>query len=129
MIDTPSKLTGMAVRHVYDERDLAHYNDDSIVSRTLLNSSSGSVTMFAFAGGQALSEHTCPYDALAHVIDGEAEIIVGGASFRVKAGQMLLFPAHVPHALNAHEPFRMMLTMLKAKDRHEVGVPSQPTID
>jgi len=116
MSDTTTKSPGLATQTVYAMEDLVDYNDDSIVSRALMNSRSGSLTLFAFAEGQRLSEHTCPYNACAHVLDGTAEITIDGKSFFVGAGQMIVMPGHVPHAVNAMQSFKMLLTMFKTKD-------------
>jgi len=89
------------------------YQSDAIVSKTILNRDSGSVTLFAFDAGQSLSEHTAPYDALAQVLDGRADITIGGEAVSVSAGEMVVMPADIPHALAAPVPFKMMLTMLK----------------
>ena len=111
---TATTKAGVAPQTVFDVAKLAAFNDDSIVSRTLLNTNSGSLTFFAFATGQRLSEHTCPYDAFAIVVEGAARITIGGTSFDVNAGQMILMPANVPHAVEARQSFKMMLTMFKA---------------
>ena len=116
MSDTTTKAPGVAPRQVHDVADLAQQNDDSIVSRTLMNTKSGSLSLFVFAEGQRLSEHTCPYDAMAHVLEGTAEIVIDGVSFGVNAGQMLLMPANVPHAVHAKQSFKMLLTMFKVKN-------------
>ncbi|MFA4905661.1 MAG: cupin domain-containing protein [Candidatus Margulisiibacteriota bacterium] len=97
-------------------KDLAgavDYQNDSIVSRMLLNKPNGSVTLFALAEGQSIAEHKTPFDALAQIIDGEAEIVISGKSRTVKAGEMLLMPANDPHALFAKKNFKMLLTMIK----------------
>jgi quercetin dioxygenase-like cupin family protein len=94
-------------------RDLVQYQPAAIVSRVLAKRAGGSVTLFAFDGGQELSEHTTPFDALVSVFDGEAEITVAGTAHRVRSGEALLLPANVPHALRAVSPFRMMLTMIR----------------
>lgn len=94
--------------------DLVAYAEGSIVSRTLARSSSGSLTLFAFDGGQQLSEHTAPFDALVQVLDGSAELVVGGQLVSAEAGQAVLMPADVPHAVNARRRFKMLLTMLAA---------------
>lgn len=86
----------------------------SVVSRALISKPAGTVTLFAFDAGEGLSEHTAPYDALVQVLDGEADIRVGGQPHVVKAGQILLLPANVPHALNARVSFKMLLTMIRA---------------
>jgi quercetin dioxygenase-like cupin family protein len=91
------------------------YQPEGIVSRILLKQPTGSVTAFAFDAGQELSEHTCPYDALLHVIDGEGIVTIGGTAHVVGAGQMIRLPAHIPHAVAADQPFKMLLTMLRAE--------------
>ena len=93
--------------------DLIAYQDGAIVSREILKRKGGTVTLFAFDTGQGLSEHTAPFDALVHVLDGVAEITVGGQANTVRAGGMLLMPAHVPHALKAMERFKMLLVMIR----------------
>lgn len=85
----------------------------SIVSRMLINKPNGSVTLFALAAGQSIAEHKTPFDALVNVIDGEVEIVISGRSYTVKAGEVLLMPANDPHALFAHQSFKMLLTMIK----------------
>ena len=94
--------------------DLITYQDGAVVSRTLLKRASGTVTLFAFDRGQGLSEHTAPFDALVHVLDGEAEIVIAGTSHQVAAGDLMLMPANQPHALTARTPFKMLLTMLRS---------------
>ncbi len=93
--------------------DMIKYQSDAIVSKTILNRDSGSVTLFAFDAGQTLSEHTAPFDALVQVLDGRADITLGGEPVTVSAGEMVIMPADVPHALSAPVPFKMLLTMLK----------------
>ncbi len=93
--------------------DLADYQPDSIVSRTIIDKTTGTVTFFAFDKGQALSEHTTPFDALVYVIDGEVEIVIAGKALRLEAGQMVIMPADQPHAVKALERFKMTLTMIR----------------
>ena len=107
------KPTQMADRKVYDAVELVQYGEGAIVSRTLVNTDGGTVTVFAFDAGQALSEHTAPFDALVQVLDGEGEFVIGGEPFRVGSGQMILMPADVPHAVNAGSRFKMLLTMVR----------------
>ena len=97
-----------------DLAGLADYAAGSIVSRTLAENDAGTVTLFAFDDGQSLSEHTAPFDALVQILDGRAELTIGGESVPAKAGQVVLMPADVPHALRADGPFKMLLTMLRA---------------
>jgi quercetin dioxygenase-like cupin family protein len=95
--------------------ELVAYQKGSVVSRTLVEKEAGTVTLFAFDEGQALSEHTAPFDALAQVSDGEAEIRIAGVPHRVGAGEMIIMPAHQSHALKALTPFKMMLTMIRSQ--------------
>lgn len=94
-------------------KDRIEYSKGSIVSQQLTYNAAGNITLFAFDEGQQLSEHTAPFDAVVEVIDGAAEIHVAEETFSVQAGQMLVMPANVPHALYAQEPFKMILTMIK----------------
>lgn len=90
------------------------YQPEAVVSRSLLKTPGGSVTLFAFAAGEGLSEHATPFEALIQVIEGEAEVIVGGRPARVAAGQLIRLPANVPHAVRAQGAFKMLLIMLRA---------------
>jgi quercetin dioxygenase-like cupin family protein len=94
--------------------DSLHYQEGSIVSRTLIEKKTGTVTLFAFDEGQGLSEHTAPFDALVHLIDGEAEIVISGNPFHLKAGEIILMPANEPHSLKALKKFKMILTMIRS---------------
>jgi quercetin dioxygenase-like cupin family protein len=94
--------------------DLVAYQDGAVVSRVILKKATGNVTLFAFDRGQELSEHTTPFDALVHVLDGRAEITVGGTPHHLSAGGMILMPGGLPHALKATERFKMVLTMIRA---------------
>ncbi|MFC2035393.1 cupin domain-containing protein [Chloroflexota bacterium] len=94
--------------------DLTDYQADSIVSKTIIDKSAGTLTLFAFDEGQGLSEHTAPFDALVYIIDGEAQITISGESLQVKQGEMVIMPANQPHALKASQRFKMMLVMIKS---------------
>ena len=101
---------------LHDPLDLGSdfaYQADGIVSRILLKESTGSVTAFAFDAGQDLSEHTCPYEALIVVIEGQGVITIGGTPHTLTAGQAIRLPAHVPHAVRAEQPLKMLLTMFR----------------
>jgi quercetin dioxygenase-like cupin family protein len=89
------------------------YAKGGIVSATLLDKRAGSLTLFAFDAGQSLSEHTSPYDAAVQVLDGRAELRIGGKAVAVSAGQMVIMPANVPHAVKAPRRFKMLLTMIR----------------
>ena len=94
--------------------DLIDYQDGSVVSRTLIDKKSGTVTLFAFADGQGLSEHTAPFDALVYLLDGDAEITISGKAFNMSQGEMIILPANEPHALRAAKKFKMMLVMIRS---------------
>lgn len=96
-----------------DVAQTIEYADGSVVSRTIIENKSGTVTLFAFDAGEGLSEHTAPFDALVQVLDGKAEIMIGGKGNTLSAGQMILMPANVPHALRARERFKMLLVMVR----------------
>jgi len=91
------------------------YNDGAVVSKTLLNKKAGTLTLFAFDAGQGLSEHTSPYDATVMILDGEAELIIGGETVRARTGEMVIMPANVPHDVRAKERFKMLLVMIREK--------------
>jgi quercetin dioxygenase-like cupin family protein len=93
---------------------LIAYQDGSVVSRIVVKSKGGSVTVFAFDEGEELSEHTAPFDALVQVLDGEAEITIAAEKHRLDAGDAIILPADVPHALRAVTPFKMLLTMVRS---------------
>ncbi len=95
--------------------ELADYQKQAITSRTIVKEAGGSITFFAFDEGQELSEHTTPFEALVHVLEGRAAIVVGGREHEVAAGELLLMPAGVPHALRAIERFKMLLVMIKTR--------------
>lgn len=94
--------------------DLAAYQEGAIVSRQIIKAKTGTVTLFAFDEGQELSEHTSPFDALVHILDGEARIEISGEPFVLKPGEMILMPANEPHALRAVQKFKMLLTMIRS---------------
>ena len=93
---------------------MAAYQDGSVVSRQITKADAGNVTLFAFDTGQELSEHTAPFDALVHILDGEAEVSISGKPFLLKTGHAIILPANLPHALRAQSKFKMLLTMIRA---------------
>lgn len=95
------------------------YADDSVVSKTLLNKADGNLTLFSFDSGQGLSEHTSPYDAVVQIVDGEAQLTIGGQAVTASAGELVIMPAHVPHSLHAEQPFKMLLIMIRSKVEQE----------
>ncbi|MBN2594409.1 MAG: cupin domain-containing protein [Sedimentisphaerales bacterium] len=94
--------------------ELIDYANDSIVSKTLLDKSVGTLTLFAFDKGQKLSEHTAPYDAVVQILDGKAHVRIQDDINELAEGQIIIMPANVPHAVNAGEKFKMLLTMIRA---------------
>lgn len=93
---------------------LVEYATASVVSKTVIDKSVGTVTLFAFDAGQGLSEHQTPYDALVQIVDGSAVLIIGGKDVNASAGQIVVMPANVPHAVQAKERFKMLLIMIRA---------------
>jgi quercetin dioxygenase-like cupin family protein len=92
---------------------LVDYQSGAVVSRTIVERKTGTVTLFSFDKGQGLSEHMAPFDALVHIIDGEAVITIDGQSLNLKKGEATIMPANRPHALRAEVRFKMMLVMIK----------------
>ncbi len=92
---------------------MLEYQEGSVVSRTIIEKKTGTVTLFAFDQGEGLSEHTAPFDAMVHVLDGEVEITISGKPFQLRAGEMIIMPADQPHALKAKTQFKMLLIMIK----------------
>ena len=90
-----------------------NYADGSVVSKTLIKKDIGNITLFAFDSGQGLSEHTAPFDAVVYILDGQAEITISEKTSTVKAGEMLIMPANVSHALHAEEKFKTLLVMIR----------------
>ena len=99
----------------FDLADHVEYADGSVVSKTLLKKDIGNITLFAFDRGQGLSEHTAPFDAVVYILDGEAEITIGGRRQTVRNGQMLVMPANIAHALHATKRFKMLLVMIRGE--------------
>ena len=100
---------------VLDMNASIDYATGAVVSKTLLDKSAGSLTLFSFDAGQGLSEHTSPYDATVLIVDGEATLIIGGREVAAKTGDMVIMPAGVPHALRAVQRFKMLLVMIREK--------------
>ena len=94
--------------------NLVEYQEGSVVSRTIMDKETGTITLFAFDKNQGLSEHTAPYDAMVYVLAGEVDISISGKINRLKQGEMTILPANKPHALTAKTKFKMLLTMIKS---------------
>jgi quercetin dioxygenase-like cupin family protein len=107
------KQTGLPPAQPVELSALVTYQTGAVVSRTLVKKNGGTVTVFAFDAGQALSEHTAPFDAIVQVLDGEVELVIGSKSVPAQAGQTVLLPAGIPHAVNAITKFKMLLIMVR----------------
>jgi quercetin dioxygenase-like cupin family protein len=94
--------------------ELISYQEGAVVSRQIVKADAGNVTLFAFDVGQELSEHTAPFDALVHVLEGEVQIRISGKPFTLKSGEAIVMPANEPHAVKALKQFKMLLTMIRA---------------
>ena len=94
--------------------EMVSYQEGSVVSRQMTKAESGNVTLFAFDVNQGLSEHTAPFDALVHILEGEAEVTISGKPFQLKTGDAIIMPANEPHALKAIQKFKMLLTMIRS---------------
>jgi quercetin dioxygenase-like cupin family protein len=99
---------------VFSFKESIEYSDGGIVSKTVLKKQTGNISLFSFAKGEELSEHTAPFDAMIQVVDGRGEIIIGGKSFFLETGQSIIMPANITHAVKAAEKFKMVLTMIKS---------------
>ncbi len=107
-------MSDLTPSQTHQLQTLIDFSTDAVVSRTLLKKQAGTVTLFAFDRGQELSEHTAPFDAIVQVLDGEVELTIGGIAVLAKAGEVVLMPANIPHALKASSRIKMLLTMIKS---------------
>lgn len=98
---------------VLNLEEMVEYSSGGVISKQVLKNQAGNITLFSFDQGQGLTEHTAPFDALVQILDGEAEIIIGGNSNLVKKGESIIMPANATHALQAVERFKMLLSMIK----------------
>ena len=111
--DSSNEKKGFPKGETFSFTHSVAYAEGSIVSKILLRNDKGNITMFSFDEGEALSEHTAPFDALVQIFDGEAEISIDGVSHRVQTGESILMPGNIPHAVNATVKMKMLLTMIK----------------
>jgi len=102
------------VSKIFKAAETVDYATGAVVSKTIVKKQTGNITLFAFDKGEGLSEHTAPFDALVQILDGKAEIAIGGNHFVLQTGECIIMPATIPHALKAMERFKMMLTMIKS---------------
>ncbi|MFC2137824.1 cupin domain-containing protein [Bacteroidota bacterium] len=94
--------------------DTIKYSNEAIVSKTVLNKETGTVTLFAFDKGQGLSEHTAPFDAMVSIIEGKGRIIINNEKYDLNKGESIIMPANIPHAVEAIDKFKMLLVMIKS---------------
>ncbi len=99
--------------------ELIDYAPDAIVSKTIIDKPAGTITLFAFDARQRLSEHSAPYDAVVQVVDGQGVITIDGNEHVVEAGQLIIMPANIPHAVDARQRFKMLLTMIRQKNNDQ----------
>lgn len=108
-----TKLENKIKEQAISWNDNLNYQPDAIVSKTLVDQSEGTITVFAFAQNQTLSEHTAPYDAFVHLLEGELEITLAGKAIPLQTNQSLMMPANIPHGLKAQKPSKMLLVMIR----------------
>jgi quercetin dioxygenase-like cupin family protein len=99
---------------VFKAEESIDYAQGAVVSKTIIKKPTGTVTLFSFDAGEGLSEHSSPHEALVQLIEGSAEITIGGEPVTVKEGESIILPGNIPHALKANERFKMMLTMIRS---------------
>ena len=109
-----NKMSTAEKSKILNFNEMIAYQEDSVVSRQITKAETGNVTLFAFDREQELSEHTAPFDALVHVLEGEARVIISGQPFDLQAGNAIVMPANEPHALKAVRQFKMLLTMIRS---------------
>ncbi|MBZ3935106.1 cupin domain-containing protein [Methanimicrococcus blatticola] len=98
---------------ILDLADMVEYSVGGVISKQVIKNNSGNITLFSFDKGQGLSEHTAPFDAVVQILDGQAQITIGGESVLLQKGQTIIMPANISHALLAVEKFKMLLTMIR----------------
>ena len=113
MMDKAKQTDKDLLAKVANLAGMVAYQDGAVVSRTVMDRPTGTVTLFSFDQGQGLSEHTAPFDALVNVLEGEAIVTISGTDHRLKAGEAIIMPANAPHALKAEDRFKMMLVMIR----------------
>jgi len=101
------------VAEKFNMTDMVQYADGSVVSKIVIRNERGNITLFAFDKGEFLSEHTAPFDAIVQILDGDANIVIDGKYYQLQKGESIIMPANVPHAVQAIEKFKMLLTMIK----------------
>jgi len=116
MADNMTNMAELKVSKAHNIKNLLDYAPGSVVSRTIAKKKSGTITLFSFDTGQELSEHSAPYDAYVQVLDGQTRLVIGGQEVVASAGEIVIMPANIPHAVYADQKFKMLLIMIKEKD-------------
>ena len=106
---------GFETSKKYNLKNDIDYANDAVVSKTIIKKQTGTLTLFAFDKDQGLSEHSAPFDAVVQIVDGSAEIFINKEKFVLAEGEIIIMPANIPHAINAKEKFKMLLTMIKSQ--------------
>jgi quercetin dioxygenase-like cupin family protein len=107
-------MTDQQKTEVLHLTDLLQIQTGAVVSRTLVNQKTGTITLFAFDQNEGLSEHTAPYDASVHLLEGQLNVIISGQPYLLSAGDLIIMPANQPHALQAITPVKMLLVMIRS---------------
>ena len=116
MNDKAKSNSALLPSQAFDLAKLVDYADGAVVSRTIAENDSGTITLFAFDEGQNLSEHTAPFDAFVQILDGRAELVISSQAVEASAGQIVLMPANIPHAVKAQGRFKMLLTIIRNRN-------------
>ena len=116
MNDKAKSNSALLPSQAFDLAKLVDYADGAVVSRTIAENDSGTITLFAFDEGQNLSEHTAPFDAFVQILDGRAELVISSQAVEASAGQIVLMPANIPHAVKAQGRLKMLLTIIRNRN-------------
>ncbi|MCK9478781.1 MAG: cupin domain-containing protein [Firmicutes bacterium] len=92
--------------------DLVSYQEGQVVSKTFVQNSNISITLFAFDKDEEISTHASGGDAMILALDGQGEITIDGEKFTVNQGETIVMPANIPHAVFASKQFKMLLTVV-----------------
>jgi quercetin dioxygenase-like cupin family protein len=100
--------------NIFSAADIIEYSSNAVVSKTIIKKPSGNISLFSFAAGEGLAEHSSPHEAFVYILDGVAEITIAGESQNVHKNECIILPGNIPHALKANEAFKMLLVMIKS---------------
>ncbi|MFP4006346.1 MAG: cupin domain-containing protein [Candidatus Hadarchaeia archaeon] len=114
MTEKKNSVLKKLVGNNFKTRELIEYQDNAVVSKTIIDKEAGTITIFAFDKEQSLSEHTAPFEALAQILDGKCKIKMEDEEIEISEGEALIIPEDRPHSVIAVERFKMLLTMIKS---------------